>query len=390
MRARSDGAHPRERGAGATAVAFVMGASVLAACSDGADMTRIETPDVADAAGGSTLYLSFPSSAAAWRDSPARLSETGAFRDLAALVTAPGLMPYEVRAPLWSDGAHKLRWVALPPAARVTYAEDGAWQFPAGTVFIKHFELALDEREPERRQRLETRFLIAADDGGYYGVGYRWNAEQTDGALIEQGADEQLSIVQSDGSTRGQTYTFPSSASCPSCHNAAAGPVLGVHTAQLNGERAYDASDGARVRRNQLATWLQLGLIEGMDLERPISDYPRFASLTDESRPAIDRLRAYWHSNCSACHNASSGLPSWDARYTTPLEDQGLIWAEPLTGPAEDGAHLIVPGEPDRSLLYRRVASAEPGVRMPPVLRNRVDDVYVELLAEWIRDLDPR
>ena len=33
---------------------------------------------------------------------------------------------------------------------------------PVGAVFVKHFEMALDERSPERRRRLETRIWVAA------------------------------------------------------------------------------------------------------------------------------------------------------------------------------------------------------------------------------------
>ena len=69
--------------------------------------------------------------------------------------------------------------------------------------------------------------------------------------------------------------------------------------------------------------------------------------------------------------------------------DQGLLWAEPRGGPRPDGALLLTPGDPARSLLYLRVASAEPGVRMPPILRNRIDETYVALLERWIVSLVP-
>ena len=41
------------------------------------------------------------------------------------------------------------------------------WQFPAGTVFVKHFEVALNENDPSSMKRLETRFLICTDGGGF-------------------------------------------------------------------------------------------------------------------------------------------------------------------------------------------------------------------------------
>src|SRR5256885_8979 len=45
---------------------------------------------------------------------PARLSQTGAFRDLATLAPADSLIPYDINVSFWSDGAHKQRWVAVP------------------------------------------------------------------------------------------------------------------------------------------------------------------------------------------------------------------------------------------------------------------------------------
>jgi len=50
---------------------------------------------------------------------PRLLSQTGVFASLADLRPSPGLIPYDVNAPLWSDGAVKRRWVALPPGSRV-------------------------------------------------------------------------------------------------------------------------------------------------------------------------------------------------------------------------------------------------------------------------------
>src|SRR5205823_3838257 len=95
---------------------------------------------------------------------PATLSATGAFSNLATLTPAVGIIPFDVNAPLWSDGASKKRWIALPnngspydASETITFATAGPWQFPAGTVFIKHFELPIDARNPALVRRLETR-----------------------------------------------------------------------------------------------------------------------------------------------------------------------------------------------------------------------------------------
>ena len=76
---------------------------------------------------------------------PERLSWMGAFADLAKLTPVPGFIPYDVNTPLWSDGAIKSRWIAVPQNERIGFSPTGAWSFPAGTVFMKHFDMVVNE-----------------------------------------------------------------------------------------------------------------------------------------------------------------------------------------------------------------------------------------------------
>jgi hypothetical protein len=110
--------------------------------------------------------------------------------------------------------------------------------------------------------------------------------------------------------------------------------------------------------------------------------------LADDAAPLEDRVRSYWDSNCASCHNGAASFPSWDARFSTPLDEQGVLLAEPRSGVATgDDVRLIVPGDPERSLIYLRSQSDQPALRMPTLLRNRVDERYVALLREWIESL---
>ena len=45
---------------------------------------------------------------------PRKLSETGLFTSVRDHKVAPGVMPYSINAPFWSDGANKERFFALP------------------------------------------------------------------------------------------------------------------------------------------------------------------------------------------------------------------------------------------------------------------------------------
>ncbi len=332
---------------------------------------------------GSTLYRlerTTPST-----NLPSLLSATGAFQNTPALSPARGLLPYGVQSALWSDGATKRRFMSLPEGTEIAFADQGPWVFPEGTVFVKHFEMAMDERRPEEVRRLETRVLVAAEGGGYYGVSYRWNGDEADADAVLQSQVEELDVIQSDGSTRHQKYFYPGPNDCLVCHNADAGYVLGVRTDQLNGAFRYAATGR---RSNQLLTWSELGLLDTSLGEDPGGDYGSLASLDDESRSVEDRVRSYWDSNCSMCHGVVDGLrATWDARYETPLEDQGVLDVAPFGGAEVEGEALIRPRDVDSSVMFQRDASVDVVDRMPPIGRNRADERYIALLERWIASL---
>src|SRR5690349_7007035 len=93
-------------------------------CSGGSDETTLLQQAPEPPGGAETpAFLGFPPTAADSASSPALLSETVAFPDLARLEAAPGVLPYSVQSPLWSDGAQKRRWMALPSGAQIGFSE---------------------------------------------------------------------------------------------------------------------------------------------------------------------------------------------------------------------------------------------------------------------------
>ena len=152
---------------------------------------------------------------------PEKLSETGLFQSVAGHVTEPALIPYSVNAPLWSDNAHKERFIALPELTRIDFTETGAWKFPERTVLVKTFSLDMQEGRPETRRRIETRLLLY-QQSEWTGYSYLWNEEQTDATLVPAaGMDATYAIRPADaaGDARQQTWHYPSRAECMVCHS---------------------------------------------------------------------------------------------------------------------------------------------------------------------------
>jgi glucose/arabinose dehydrogenase len=331
---------------------------------------------------------------------PALLSETGAFTDLESLSPASFLLPYTVNSPLWSDRAVKSRWIAVPndgvhdsEAEQISYRDGEPWEFPAGTVLVKHFELPVDDADPGKMVRLETRFIVCLPDGRQYGVTYRWRPDGSEADLLTEAGTSAHLVRGADGSTTLQTWVYPSRTDCMSCHNAASGQALGVRTPQLNGVYSYPDS---QVRAHQIATWNSLTMFN-VDLSASqIEGAVRSAGLDDRSMPLEHRVRSYLDSNCAHCHRPGGSGPGFDGRLALALGDQSLI-NEPLYPELEgrfdlvansDADGQVIPGETALSAVHFRLAHALPSVAaMPPLAKNLVDERAVAAMTTWIQGL---
>ena len=152
---------------------------------------------------GGQIHRLVPSPAVHQPDQfPRRLSQAGLFASVREHKPAPGLIPYSVNSELWSDGAVKERWIAIPGDSQVEFETveypqpaPGAplgWRFPDGTVIVKTFSLELEAGNPASRHRVETRLLHHEALGGteevgdqyWKGYSYVWNEDQTDATLV--------------------------------------------------------------------------------------------------------------------------------------------------------------------------------------------------------------
>ncbi|HEY3234848.1 MAG TPA: hypothetical protein VGJ84_09020, partial [Polyangiaceae bacterium] len=321
----------------------------------------------------------------------ALLSQTGCSAPGNPQSPAASLIPYSVSSPLWSDGASKLRYMALPDGATIsvkdcqrdpaacnpadpayTLQDEGDWDVPNGTVLVKTFRL--------ENRMVETRLLVRVDAFNWWGYGYEWRPDQTDADLLPANQDGyERTIPAAAGS---QTWHFPSRTQCLQCHTDAAGQSLGLETSQLNIDFVYPN----RVAANELETLGRVGAFATGAEPAPRPAYPNPA---DDRLPLEARARSYLHANCAICHRpGGESSTDMDFRFQTLLSDTQLCGHPAQFGDlGAPGALRIAPGDPAKSVVSLRMHSLDPAVRMPRIGTRVVDEVGVGVIDAWIASL---
>ena len=310
---------------------------------------------------------------------PATLSETGVFANLATLTPQPGVEPYDVNTPFWSDYAIKRRWYFFQDATSLVHRDSqDRWTFPTGMVFMKHFDLELLRGNPTTRRRLETRFLVKTATSAY-GITYRWRSDGSDADLVpDEGLDEDF-LVEDGGEVKLQRWRYPSRTECMTCHDAAAGFALGFSTRQLNRD---NTTGGSTV--NQLIRMGNLGA-----LEPPVANpetLPRMVAVNDSTAGLEKRFKSFLDANCAYCHMPGGiGLGSWDARFLTPLGQSGIINGPVTFNLGIPGARLIKPGDVNASILWQRIATLG-NHHMPPIATSELYPDGISLVRRFTED----
>jgi uncharacterized repeat protein (TIGR03806 family) len=298
---------------------------------------------------------------------PDLLSATGCTDP--ADVTQPyaGLLPYDINAPFWSDGAAKERYIGVPNGKTIARNADGDWDIPSGSVIIKNFRL--------NDNLVETRHMMRHPDGVWAGYTYEWNAAQTEATRVRGGKTV---------FTNGQNWIFPSESQCMACHTSAAGFSLGPETAQLNRDFIYQSS--GRIA-NQLET-IEHILMFSSPLPTTVKNLPALPAQEVTINGIDERARAYLHTNCAQCHRPGGPTPSsMDLRYATPLSSTNACDVIPLEGDLGiANARLISPGKALESMIIERVSRRD-SQGMPPLGSQQIDFAGVTLLTTWINGL---
>ena len=323
------------------------------------------------AASLSAQNASTVSSAMVLADStPKKLSEFGFFAD-AADTPSPDLIPYSLATPLFSDYAEKQRFIYLPKGTKVSVGDGfGRITFPVGAAIIKSFGYLGAQG---KLKIIETRVLLHRADG-WVALPYVWNADGSDADLRVGGTRTSVSFASPSGASQQISYAVPNKNQCKQCHSSAGniqpiGPLLG-------NMRFGNAADRSRFLKGA-GTLLA----------------PKIMPAWDDAKSAsvAQRAQSYLYVNCAHCH-----------RPTGSASNSGLYFDESAIGPTAQGIgkhpvaagrgsggleYVIVPGEPEQSILLYRLKSLDPGVAMPELGRASVHKEGADLLRQWIAEM---
>lgn len=287
------------------------------------------------------------------------------------------VMVYEPASMLFTDYAHKKRFIWMPYNVKAKYKDDGEiLDMPIGTILVKHFYYDLVQPNNDRKI-IETRVMIHKMTGWEFAE-YVWNDEQTEAYLDMDGSYKSLSWIDDNGNPRSTNYRIPSETECFICHKTNGKPIpIGVKPQNLNHNHDYGSG-----QVNQLDHMIQMGYLES----KPSS----IVSTIDYNDPSysIDlRFRSYVDINCAHCHREGAHCDYRPLRLafneTSDPQNLGLcVEPDEILDPAMN--FIIAPSNISRSLMHFRLSATDENVRMPLLGRTLVHDEGVAILEQWI------
>ena len=314
-----------------------------------------------------------------------KLSDYNFFEgNLADLSPVYGVLPYEPINALFSDYAHKMRFVWMPYNVSAAYVADGdVLDFPTGSMLIKTF--FYENVLPNNTKRnIETRLLIKKEEGWIF-ANYIWDEAQQEAHLNTTGYGFNVPVDWvENGETKSVNYRIPSDLECFICHKSN-DIIFPIGPKPQNLNAVYNYADGME---NQLQKWKEIGYLSHNNIPPTIETVPNWKDVSQS--PEI-RVRSYFDMNCAHCHIEGGHCGARSLRLafseSTEAEKLGICVDPDLQIPGYDGAKLIVPGDAENSILYFRVATTLEEYAMPMIGRTLADEEFLPVLEEWINSL---
>ena len=315
------------------------------------------------------------------------LSEYAFFKGFGTeLIPNERVLPYEPITTLFTDYAHKARFVWMPEGAQAEVDDAGVIRFPDETVLIKHFYYPENFSEPTgRNDKIETRLLVKRA-GEWEAFSYVWNEAETDAELNLIGDFKEVAWTDEAGSPQAIEYVIPNKNQCKSCHNVNNKiEPIGPKARYLQSSITFP--DGTEM--NQLTKWQEVGYLKP---NAGLSEISAIADWDDPGSGSIEeRAKAYLEVNCAHCHSPN-GPAHTSGLYLQTIETDPGRWGickNPVAAGKGSGNRQfgIHPGQPDASILVFRMESEDPGIMMPEIGRVMPHTEGIALVKDWIKSI---
>ncbi|GEM_PF-2043299 len=301
---------------------------------------------------------------------PKRISESGCFGEKGK---TKGMIPYDVKAVLWTDGATKDRWIEIPPNTMIDVSDPAKLVFPEGSVLAKNFSFIIEDELVVK----ETRVMVKGAFGWEFHT-YKWNEDGSDADLLSEKDDAQLTTTFREESLQVR-HLFPDRANCRMCHGLDL-QVLGPRLDQM--DKTFTIQGNAFDGLTLLKDVKYIPADAKVDV--PIPDYE------DESVSVEKRARAFLHTNCAHCHRPGGWKPSsleMDLRFETSFIDTKTCDIQASSGSILVQNPRISPGDAKGSVLYQRLTDL--GLdQMPPIGRSVIPEAGAEVVKAWINNME--
>jgi len=317
--------------------------------------------------------------------------------ELKNLSPALNVLPYQPASALFSDYAHKKRFVWMPLGSKAVFnGDENSLELPVGAVLIKNF--FYENVQPSNSIKLiETRLMIRKSSGWIF-ANYVWNEEQTEAFFDLNGSTVPIEWKDENNQLKTVNYRIPNEVQCITCHKTRATvngesvtiyTPIGIKPQNLNFSYTYGNES-----KNQLLKWRDQGYLES-DFSLPSTENTTI-NYEDTSKSVELRARSYVDINCAHCHQNDRHCDYRPMRFafyesgspTDGLTNMGVcVNTSDMQDFPSELDKVVTPQDIDRSMLFYRINTTNESYRMPLHGRTLIHTEGVLLLKDWINSL---
>lgn len=309
------------------------------------------------------------------------------------------VLPYEPASSLFTDYAHKKRFVWMPKGTSATFnGDEKVLELPVGAALVKTFYYDnVQNITPAGGTRIiETRIMIRKSSGWIF-ANYVWNDEQTEAFLDLEGSYTDISWKDENNVIKSTNYRIPNEIQCIVCHKTnqvvngittSVNIPIGIKPQNLNFSKNFGTANA-----NQLTKWMQEGYLQN-NFSLPTASNTTI-DYNDVSKPISMRARSYVDINCAHCHQTNQHCDYRPMRYAfnetgaqNGLTNMGVcVETQDMQDFDESLAQIVNPGNVNRSMMHFRLNTTNEAYRMPLHGRTIIHEEGVQLVEAWINSL---